>query len=88
MKTKLAHIKTWLKVTYGAVVETKFFRGKSEQVRPHVAYEKADILELVGELQKQVSVQHCPGRGEKERRQQAVSALAVRFNLGTKSGSP
>ena len=47
MKTKLAYVKTWLKVTYGAVVETKFFRGRSEQVRPHVAYVKEDILELI-----------------------------------------
>ena len=50
MKTKLAYIKTWLKVAHGADVYIKFFRGKSEQVRPHVAYAEADIVELIGKL--------------------------------------
>ena len=56
-KTKLSHIKTFLKVSYGIEVYTKFFGKDVEQVRPHKAYEEKDIFELIAILKAKVEEQ-------------------------------
>ena len=50
-KTKLAHIKTFLKVSYDVEVYIKFFGKDVEPVHPHVAYEEEDIFKLIQVLE-------------------------------------
>ena len=51
IKTKLSHVKTWLKQAYKVEAVTRFFRGQAEQVNPHPAYREEDIAELVRALE-------------------------------------
>ena len=53
IKTKLAHVKTYLKAAYNESVITPTIRGDVKQVRPHEAYNEPEIMELVRELRRQ-----------------------------------
>ena len=51
IKTKLSHIKIYLQEAWNINVFINFFKGKSEDRRPHVAYKEEDVLDFINALQ-------------------------------------
>ena len=48
---KLSNIKVYLKEGWNIIVFTNFYKGKTEERNPHIAYKEEEVLELIQGLQ-------------------------------------
>ena len=48
---KLSNIKVYLREGWNIIVFTNFYKGKTEERNPHIAYKEEEILELIQALQ-------------------------------------
>ena len=51
IKRKLSNIKVYLREGWGITAYINFYKGKTEERNPHIAYKEEDVLQLIQALQ-------------------------------------